>query len=752
LSVSKAKYKDLIDNINDVVLTTGSDGTITFVSGVAERMLGYNPSEVLGRHIWDFVSPRDTSVTKNRFETLRNGHAQENEYSITTKNGEKRWIRTSSRPVYEEGTLKCCYVVVRDITPSKKAEDELRESEKRFRRLSEAAFEAIVVHEGGVILSANDQYFEMFGYEPEELLGKQALPLTVTPEGVESIRKEIARGGMGPYDVIGLKKDGTRFPIEIRAREVEYEGRMVRVAISMDVTERKQAEEVLKENEEKYRQLFEMESDALLLVEAATGRILEANRASSSFYGYSHDELLTMSIAELSSEPEETLHSVATGERHIPIRYHRKKNGTLFPVETMAKNFMWRGGEVRIAAIRDITSRVSAEKVRADLESHLWQIQKMEAIGTLAGGIAHDFNNILTGIMGYSEMALMDLPQNSEAKTCVELVIKGGHRARELVRQILTFSRRSEASPKPVKVGSLINETVKFLRASLPATIQIQANTEAEKDVVLADPTHIHQIIMNLCTNAHHAMRDKGGVLGIEVKNVQIGPETVLSNPAAIPGRYLMLVVSDTGCGIDPANLRRIFEPYFTTKEKDEGTGLGLAVVHGIVTQLGGAVTVRSEPGKGSEFRVLIPVIEEEEMPLESFGPIPKGTGRILFVDDEADICDLARRMLQYLGYEVDVRVSGLEALEAFKYQPNKFDLIITDMTMPHMTGERLAKEVMLLRPDLPVILCTGFSELMPEERAMSLGIKARLLKPLIMRDIAEIIHKVLFECRGEVI
>ncbi|MHC4792205.1 MAG: GAF domain-containing protein, partial [Planctomycetota bacterium] len=351
--------------------------------------------------------------------------------------------------------------------------------------------------------------------------------------------------------------------------------------------------------------------------------------------------------------------------------------------------------------------RYKSEKEK--LENELRQSQKMEAIGTLAGGIAHDFNNILSAIVGYSEMALGHIAGNSRVRQHIGQVLKAGLRAKDLVKQILAISCHGKPERKPVQIQLIIKEALKLLRASLPTTIEIRQNIPTESGHVLAEPTQIHQVMMNLCTNALHAMQDKGGILKVKLASVKIGARNT-AYPDLEPGPYLKLSVGDTGYGMDEDTMKRIFDPYFTTKEKDVGTGMGLAVVHGIVNNHGGTITVHSKIGEGSTFHVLLPQVEKEiGYEIESVAPLPTGNRRILFVDDEKALADLGKHMLEDLGYKVDIRVSSIEALELFKVRPHRFDLVITDMTMPNMTGDKLAGKLMAISPDIPIILCTGY-------------------------------------------
>ena len=386
---------------------------------------------------------------------------------------------------------------------------------------------------------------------------------------------------------------------------------------------------------------------------------------------------------------------------------------------------------------RDSTSRKK-------LEEQLQQAQKMEAIGTLAGGIAHDFNNILGAIMGYTEMLAWDIPDSADLQKKVQQILKASDRAKELVHQILSFSRQHDQERKPVQMHLIIKEALKILKASLPSTIEIRQQVSTKRSTVLANPTQIHQVLMNLCTNAHHAMRETGGVLTVKLYTEDVSADKALQYDLA-EGPYLALAVKDTGHGMSVTTKERIFDPYFTTKKKGEGTGLGLSVIHGIMKAHDGAVSVESEVGRGSVFTTFFPIAEDKEdkdpQPAE---PLPTGRERILFVDDEPVLIEIGGQMLQHLGYAVECVSDSTEALRIFQASPDDFDLVITDMTMPNMTGDILAREILKINPGLPIIMATGFSELMTEEKAKRAGITDFLMKPLVVRELARVIRRVL--------
>jgi len=379
------------------------------------------------------------------------------------------------------------------------------------------------------------------------------------------------------------------------------------------------------------------------------------------------------------------------------------------------------------------------------LETQLQQAQKMEAIETLAGGIAHDFNNILGGIMGYAELAKMKAPEGSKVTADLDKLIKSSNRAADLIKQILTISRQHKKEQRPVQVRYIVNEALNLLRATLPTTIEIREDLAKDTGIVNADPTQMHQVIMNLGTNAGHAMQKDGGVLEVSLANVELDDLSASTHLDLKAGSYLRLTVNDTGHGMTSEIQERIFDPYFTTKDTGEGTGLGLSVAQGIVKAHGGTITAYSEPGKGTTFHVYLPLIlEEEREEKESAVPLPTGSERILFIDDEQLLIEIGSQMLELLGYEVVTRRSSVQALELFRAEPDRFDLVITDMTMPDMTGDKLAQELMKIRPDIPVILCTGHSKLTSEEKAKGLGIRAFVMKPISTRAMAEAVRKAL--------
>ena len=497
---------------------------------------------------------------------------------------------------------------------------------------------------------------------------------------------------------------------------------------------------------EKKRRLFQIaveQAAELVLITNNAGTIEYVNPALEKITGYASSELIGRNPRILKSglqKPvfyQELWNTISNGHPWQGCFINRRKCGTHYSEEAVIVPVTDGTGSIcnYVGIKRDVTQE-------NHLQRQLIQSQKMEAIGTLAGGIAHDFNNILSAILGYAELAVYEIPEGGPGRHDVAEVIKAGNRAKDLVKQILTFSRKTEQDFKSIDIAPLLKEALKFLRASLPSTIDIRTRISADNARVLCTPTMIQQILMNLCTNAAQAMKDSGGILDVSLTKTEIEAAKIKQHPGLRPGPHLRLTVGDTGTGIKPDILARIFDPYFTTKEKGEGTGLGLSVVHGIIQALKGSVQVDSCPGSGAIFHVFLPCAASQDEPtvIQPLA-LPTGNERILLADDEDVLAAMGKQMLEHLGYRVTVKTDSSDALNTFQSQPQDFDLVISDRTMPRMTGFELAERIKTIRPDIPIIICTGYSDELEVERAAALGISRMVMKPLGMNELADAVR-----------
>ena len=556
-----------------------------------------------------------------------------------------------------------------------------------------------------------------------------------------------------------LKNKASEFKLKNYKEHLEY---MVKMRtkelvdtveeLKQEIETRKYMEKSLTDSEAKYSVLVEHAQDAIIIMRG--NKIVFANKAFTKILGYSEKEISEMLCTDI-IPPEHLKMTVnryykrKKGEFVSPINETAiyKKDKTILPVEiNVTGNIRYKDKLASLVIIRDLSDRIKMREERENLEKRLLQLQKMESIGTLAGGIAHDFNNILFPIIGYTEMTMAIMSENDSVMKNLNAILSASLRAKDLVQQILSFSSQQDQELIPISPRIIIKEVLKLIRASIPSTIKIKQDIAADSALAIADPTHIHQIVMNLCTNAYQAMEEGGGILDVSLKNVKLSLNDA-KDLNIEPGEYLLFMVKDTGCGMEESVKMRIFEPYFTTKGPSSGTGLGLAVVHGIVKSYNGAIACWSEPGKGTLFSIYFPLIMAEdfvESDSTADNAMPSGTGHILLIDDEPVLVDLIKDIVENAGYSTTIRTSSLEALEAFRAQPEKFDLVVTDLTMPNMTGDKLAVELIKIRSDIPVILCTGFSNKLSKERITALGIKDILLKPVQRKKLLQALHKIL--------
>ncbi len=521
-----------------------------------------------------------------------------------------------------------------------------------------------------------------------------------------------------------------------------------------DVVAQKKIEQSLRESEEKYREIFENAVEGFFQ-STPEGQFISVNKAFASMFGYdSPDDLLThinnIEHQFYSDPADRDRYQRAIGETGVIENFEflaKRKDGSLVWICNNTRCYFDDGGNVirYEGTVTDIHERKVAEQQREELQAQLLRAQKMESIGNLAGGIAHDFNNILAAIMGYTDLSLMDIEKGSQVEKNLKSIRKAGERARDLVKQILTFARQSDGQNVPVHVTKIAQEALRFIRSTIPSAIEINQSLESDS-LVMGNPTQLNQILMNLCTNAAQAMALEGGVLRVCVEDIVVSNKSKLSLKGLLPGSYLQITVADTGIGISPEIAGRIYEPYFTTKKMGDGTGMGLAIVHGIVESWGGRIELESEEGKGSTFYIVLPVCSEHaaDNSLLDTSVMMGGNESILFVDDEEAIAKTSSMLLERLGYNVAMKTDSVAALEMFRETPESFDLVITDMNMPDMTGDEMVRKMRVIRSDIPVILCTGYSERITDALLLEINVGALLNKPISRTELSRAVRTVL--------
>ena len=734
----------------------------TSVNDVMCTYSGYSREELMELDPFDLFTESSMKIYQERMKLLSQGHEVplSQEYEIKKKDGTTMFAMLNINYDLENGIPVKARNIAHDITHRKLMEQALQKSEEKYRLLSENVRDVIWTRDMNLRLTfVSPSIMEQQGYTVEEAIvrtpeetwtpGSLKFVQKVLIEELEVEKKEKKNLSRSRTLEVEVKcKDGSTIWTEAKMSFLrDQNGRPTGIiGVTRDISERKQAEEAMRESEEKYRTVLEANPDPLVVYDME-GKVIYFNPAFTRVFGWTLTERLGKKMdvfvpKEAWRETKMMIEKVQAGERFFNIETRRYNNkGEIIPVSVSGAIYKDKNGDPigSVINLRDISHQKK-------LEAQLQQAQKMEAIGTMAGGIAHDFNNILASVIGYTELALDGEEKGTFQYKNLQEVLSAGNRAKDLVKQILTFSRQVDQEQKPIQIKPHIEEALKMIRASIPSIIDIEQDLQSDA-LIMADPTQIHQILMNLCANAAHAMENNGGRLTVSLMDVDLDSDFISGHPNLKPGSYINLMVTDTGHGISSNVMEKIFDPFFTTKEKGKGTGLGLSVVHGLVRSSGGDIFVDSELGKGATFNIYLPVIRGRfQLEDSAERPVPTGTERILFIDDEPVIMEMGRQILGSLGYSVIARNSSIEALELFKEKKGSFDLVITDMTMPHMTGERLAENLMQIRPDIPVILCTGFSSMIDEQKALGMGIRAFVSKPVLKRELAETIRKVLDE------
>jgi PAS domain S-box-containing protein len=637
--------------------------------------------------------------------------------------------------------------------------DALRKSEARYIDLYDNAPDMFVSvnAKSADIINCNQTLCNMTGYTKEEIVGHPIF-FMYHPDCMNDVKKIfqtfVETGEVNNKELKLKRKDGSKIDVMLNVSAVRDKQGQILYSRSnwRDITKLKKAEKMSKTSDEQYRAVVDNIGDYIMRYDREC-RHIYANKNAIEITGLIKEQYIGKTHREMGfPEPmcelwEKNIQHVFETGKQLKIEFDVEMPEGLMTFDLQLNPEITKKGSVEtvIGISRDVTERKIAEKDNQQLQKKLHQAQKMESIGTLTGGIAHDFNNILGIIVGNTELALDDVPKWNSAHSNIEEIKTASLRAKNIVKQLLSFSRKTDQKLQPIQIASVIKEALKFLRSTIPTTINIHRDIQTTDETILADPTQINQILMNLCINASHAMEQTGGDLNVTVAKVVLDDNSAKVYPDLKSGDHVKIIVSDTGPGIDSEIIDQIFDPYFTTKEVGKGSGMGLAVVHGIVKNHKGAINVDSSLGKGTKFSILFPLTTEEQVvEAQTTKDIPGGNETILFVDDEISIIKMVQRMFERLGYKVETATTPQEALDRFSLNPDHFDLVITDMTMPQMTGVKLSEKLMDIREDIPIIICTGHSTLVDEEKAKSLGLAAYVMKPIDMQETAQTIRKVL--------
>jgi two-component system, cell cycle sensor histidine kinase and response regulator CckA len=735
LRESEERYRRITSAITDYIYTVfleNGSPVKTLHSPACEAVTGYTPGELDENHfLWfTMVFEEDRDRVREHAGTVLSGiDPGPMEHRIIRKDGVLRWVSNtlvihrndSGEMVFYDG-------VVSDITARKLAEESLRESEERFRMLHEAAFGGIGIHDRGVILDCNQGLCDMTGYSREELVGMQGADRLIAPEWINEVMEKIVTGYDKPYDVEGLRKDGTRYPLEIRGKNIPYNGRIVRVTDFRDLSERKLAQEAVRKSEERFKSLIQNSSDIIVIMNDR-GEFVYETPSFSRITGYEpgyligktpvdiiHPDDIGNVIRDLKEVYDKTNDQLPTEMRL------RRSDDTWVHLEAIGKNLLdFPGIEGVVVTARDITDRKKAENERIEMERRFQHAQKLESLGILAGGIAHDFNNLLMAILGNIDLAMTDLSSLSKPHHFMSQARIAARRAADLTNQMLAYSGKGKFDLKTFELNVLVEEMTRLLKASISKTVKLNLDLDNSMPLITADPAQMQQIIMNLIVNASEAIGDAPGVVDVSTGVLDcddsfLSTSRLKEKPPA--GRYVFLRVIDTGCGMDESTLSRIFDPFFSTKFT--GRGLGMAAVQGILNGHKGAIMVESMPGEGTTIMVLLPAATDRghgardngqasgEGEDEKFA-MPSGT--ILIVDDESMVLDLCAAMVERLGFQVLTSSDGKEAIEVYRQHEEEILCVILDLTMPNMDGITAFNVLKRIRDDVRVIISSGFSE-----------------------------------------
>ncbi len=751
LLVSESKYSYLFNNLNDAAFIIGEDGRFIETNEVAQQRLGYTADEFSRMSPVQINLPEYASDIKKRLKEVWEQGSLFFETVHVGKDGRVVPTEISARRIMLN-KQPCILALARDISERKEAEAALTASEYRFRELFNTMSSGVVIYEaieGGadfLIKDINPAGLKSSRTEKNAIFNKRVTEVFPGIEelGLLAIFQEVYRTGNPAHQPAAFYRDKERalwmenFVCRLPSREI--------VSVCNDITERKRAEQELLKSKQEWERTFDSFTDIVTLQDPSM-RVVKVNRAGCAILGLDHENIVGQQCHELFHGIDipcpgcPLLETKKDFQPYTQEMYHEKMGKTFLVSAAPVLD-----GDGELEYIAHVAKDISEFK---RLQEELFQAQKMEAVGVLAGGVAHDFNNILSGIIGYAELIRHEVAPDSRVGSDIVEVIGAGKRAADLVKQILTFSRKTEINKRPLRPHLIVKEALKLLRATLPASIDIVEQIDPDCGTVLADSTNIHQIVVNLCTNALHAMSNEKGVLRVVLERREVGAEDLAGVQAASPGTFVVLSVSDTGCGMDKVTVDHIFEPYFTTREVGTGTGLGLAVIHGIVQDAQGFINVTSTPEQGSTFEVYLPVLREngseENGIVEDVLP-QRGHEHILFVDDEDFLVQVMQRQLEDRGYRVTVTTDSREALEKIRIHPEEFDLLITDQTMPGLTGAELAMAVRTIQPAMPIILCTGHSSVLSREQSKAIGIDRYIFKPIMGNELFDAVREILDE------
>ena len=753
LRESEKRYRAVVEDMPGLICSFLPGGEIIFVNKAYCSYFGSTFEQLVGTNFLDLIPQSEQKAVMDNISSLTfESPTQSHEHKVILPNGQIRWQRWTNRALFNDLRNTVGYQSIgMDIKEHKLAEEALRHERNKAQKLLDVAGVMFVaIDANGEVTLVNQKGSMVLGYDQKDIIGRNwfdnFLPMRVRNQ-TKAVFNRLMAGEIEPIEYFEnpvLTNSGEERIVAWHNTILKDDEGIINGTLSSgeDITERKQTEEALRTSHNTFLTVLDGIDAAIYVADMETYEILFMNKYMIESFGNDltgktcwevfRDETEPCShctndqLLDINGKPADVC--VWQGENPITQKWYINYDRAI----------EWTDGRlVRLQISTDITDLKK-------MEEELRQARKMESIGTLAGGIAHDFNNILGIILGNIELAIDDVPDWNPARMNLEEVRTASLRAKDVVRQLLSFARETRLEKKPTNIIPIVKESLKLLRSSISTSIEIRQYIPDRVDAILADPTQINQVLINLCTNADHAM-PTGGILNVALKNVALEEAAKAKLFGVNPGRYVNLTVSDTGHGISAEEIDRIFDPYFTTKDVGKGTGMGLAVVHGILKEHNGTINVKSEIGEGTTFSIYFPAVEQEAIvePVTD-EQLPSGIERILFVDDEESIANLGRQRLERLGYTVEATTNPIEALDLFHSNPDQYDLIITDLAMPKMTGDKLVEEILSIRQDVPIILCTGFSEKIDEKKAKAIGAADYIEKPLDKRDFAFKVRKVL--------